>query len=62
MKSWPVRELKYHKVGQHKAYWPVSIMHLKVGHQTPKQGRSKNARIYMAGQDIVETGAKINTS
>ena len=30
-----VRELKYHKVGQHKAYWPVSIMHLKVGHQTP---------------------------
>ena len=43
MKSWPVRELKYHKVGQHKAYWPVSIMHLKVGHQTPYYGRSKNA-------------------
>ena len=36
MKSWPVRELKYHKVGQHKPYWPVSITHLKVGHQTAK--------------------------
>ena len=33
-----VRELKYHKFGKHKAYWPVSIMRLKVGIQTTRIG------------------------
>ena len=43
MKLWQVRERNFHKLGQQKAYWQVSIMHQKVGIQTTRFGRSKNA-------------------
>ena len=43
VKLWQVREDKYHKLGQQKAYQQVSIMHQKLGIQTIRFGRSKNA-------------------
>ena len=43
MTLWQVRERNFHKLGQQKAYWQVSIMHQKVGIPTTRFGRSKNA-------------------
>ena len=52
MKLWQVRERNFHKLGQQKAYWQVSIMHQKVGIQTIRFGRSKNAPPFYITQNI----------
>ena len=55
MKLWQVRERNFRKLGQQKAYWQVSIMRQKVGIQTTRFGRSKNAPPTQLDQNILKS-------